>query len=252
MEQKATGRLFILSRARLFQEVFIVGLGYLVYSQVRGLAADRVTDAFQNGHNIVSIERDLGIFKELALQTWVLSHDFLVDVFNVIYFYGLFPLLLPTAVFLYWRRPKVYVLARNAFLLSGFIAVCFYLTLPTAPPRLLDIGFIDTLNGSLTPTYESIPGVNQYAALPSMHVGWNFLTAVALYMAMTGVPARGMVLVLPVAMFTATVVTGNHYFIDGLLGVGIAAVALLIAMRIDRLDARADARAPLPQAPSSS
>lgn len=249
MEHKATGRLFILSRARLVQEVLIVGLGYLVYSQVRGLAADRVTDAFRNGHNIVDIERDLGIFKELALQTWVLSHDFLVHVFNVIYFYGLFPLLLPTAIFLYWRRPQVYVLARNAFLLSGFIAVCFYLTLPTAPPRLLDIGFIDTLNRSLTPTYESIPGVNQYAALPSMHVGWNFLTAVALYMALARVPGRAVVLVLPVAMFTATVVTGNHYFIDGVLGLGIASLALWIAVRVERLNAQSPKPA---QAPSSS
>lgn len=225
-------RAFPLFKPRLFSEILIVGLGYLVYSQVRGLAADRVTDAFANGHNIVHIERDIGIFEELAIQTWVLSHDLLVDIFNVIYFYGLFPLLLPTAVFLFWKRPAIYVLARNAFLISGAIAVCFYLMLPTAPPRLLEIGLIDTLNQSFTPTYDSIPGVNPYAALPSMHVGWNFLTAVVLVMALGQFRGRYLLFLLPVAMFTATVATGNHYFLDGLLGVAIAGVALLIALRI--------------------
>src|SRR5919106_3974782 len=121
----------------------------------------------------------------------------LVDIFNVIYFYGLFPLLLPTAVFLFWRRPAIYVLARNAFLISGGIAVIFYLSLPTAPPRLLELGFIDTLNQSFTPTYDSIPGVNQYAALPSMHVGWNFLTAVVLAMAFSSFRLRFLVFLLP-------------------------------------------------------
>jgi membrane-associated phospholipid phosphatase len=239
-----------LFRARLLNEILIVGLGYLVYSQVRGLAADRVTDAFRNGYNIVDLERDMGIFEELAVQTWVLSHDMLVDIFNVIYFYGLFPLLLPTAVFLFWRRPAIYVLARNAFLISGGIAVIFYLTLPTAPPRLLELGFIDTLNQSFTPTYDSIPGVNQYAALPSMHVGWNFLTAVVLAMAFAGFRFRYVVFLLPLAMFTATVATGNHYFLDGVLGIAIAGVALLIALRIKRYgEERLQVEA---QAPSSS
>jgi PAP2 superfamily len=168
-----------LFRARLLNEVLIVGVGYLVYSQVRGLAADRVTDAFRNGYNIVDLERDVGIFEELAIQTWVLSHDMLVDILNVIYFYGLFPLLLPTAVFLFWRRPAIYVLARNAFLISGGIAVIFYLTLPTAPPRLLELGFIDTLNQSFTPTYDSIPPspACTWAGTSSLPSFWRWLSA---------------------------------------------------------------------------
>jgi hypothetical protein len=231
------------------RELLIVGFGYLIYSQVRGMAGDRVVDAFANGHYIVQLERDIGIFWELALHAWVLPHDLLVDLFNLIYFYGLFPLLLPTAIWLFFRRPHVYQLARNAFLSSGAIAVCFYLLLPTAPPRLLEIGFIDTLTlSSFTPTYSSMPGVNQFAALPSMHVGWNFLTAIALYLALSGTRWRPLVLILPVAMFTATVVTGNHYFIDGLLGLVVASTGLGIAVLINRYGEK---RRALTQAPSS-
>lgn len=217
--------------ARLLRELLIVGAGYLVYSQVRGLAGDRVVDAFHNGYLVIQLEQDLGIFKELALQTLVIPHSFLVDIFNFIYFYGLFPIMLPTAAFLFWRRPQVYVLARNAFLLSGFIAVIFFLLLPTAPPRLIGYGFIDTLGQSLTPTYDSIPGVNHFAAVPSMHVGWNFLMAVALYMGLRGTRFRWLILLFPAVMFVSTLVTGNHYIVDGLLGVVVAGAALGIAWK---------------------
>ena len=227
------------ARDRFLREVLVVGVGYLVYSQVRGLAAERTLDAFGNAYRIIDIERDLGIFKELALQTLILSNSALVQVFNLIYFYGFFPLLLPTAAWLFLKYPSSYALLRNAFLASGGIAVAFYLALPTAPPRLTDMGFVDTLSRSLTPTYQSIPGVNHFAALPSMHVGWSLLTALGLYVALRGHRGRVVVWLLPIAMMTSTVVTGNHYFIDGLLGIAVALAGLGLALLIDsRLSSR--------------
>jgi len=223
------------SRNRVLNEVLFVVAGYLVYSQVRGLAGDRVFEAFINAYNLIDIERDLGIFKEATLQRWVLPNAMLVDFFNMIYFWLFFPLVIPSAIWLYLKRPSTYRLARNAFLISGAIAVIFFLTLPTAPPRFLGhMGFIDTLNQSFTPTYSSIPGVNHYAALPSMHVGWTFLLAVALYQAFKGLPVRGIFFAIPMLMFSATIVTGNHYFLDGVLGLVVAILALRVAMEIQR------------------
>jgi hypothetical protein len=226
-------------RSRLFTEFLLVGLGYLVYSQVRGLAGDRHSDAFANARHLADLERSLGMFHELSIQQWVLPSAFFIDIFNWIYFYGFFPVLIPTAIWLYMRRPRTYELARTAFLASGGIAVCFFLTLPTAPPRLADMGFIDTLNQSLTPTYSSIPGVNHYAALPSMHVGWTFLLATAIYLALPNFKFRGIAYVIPIAMFSATVVTGNHWFLDAVLGLAVALCGLGIALVLRRyLDAR--------------
>jgi hypothetical protein len=228
-----------------------MGVGYLVYSQVRGLAGGRVSDAFINAYNLIDIERDLGIFKELTIQQWVLASGTTVDIFNLIYFYGFFPLVIPTAIFLFITRPEVYRLARNAFLISGSIAVCFFLTLPTAPPRLVGMGFIDTLNQSFTPTYSSIPGVNHYAALPSMHVGWTFLLAVALFIAFKDWRFRPVFFAIPVMMFSATVATGNHYILDGVLGLIVAVAALKIALYVEKRYAAPDPE-PVVQAPSSS
>jgi len=225
---------FSIYRPKPIQEILFVGGSYFIYSQVRGLAGGRVVDAFSNGKRVVQMERDLGIFQELALQTYVMSHDFLISVFNLIYFYGFFPLLVPTAIWLFLRRPHVYVLARNAFLLSGGIAAILYLLVPTAPPRLMDIGFIDTLGRTLTPSYSSMPGVNHYAAVPSMHVGWSFLTATSLYLGLRPSPFRFLPFVLPLAMFTATVVTGNHYFLDGALGICVASCGLGLSVAIHR------------------
>jgi membrane-associated phospholipid phosphatase len=220
-------------RTKILYEVLFVALGYLVYSQVRGLAGDRVYEAFINAYNLVDIEQKLGIFREVTLQRWILPNATLVDFFNMIYFWMFFPFVIPSAIWLYVKRPRTYELARNAFLISGGIAVIFFLLLPTAPPRLLGhLGFIDTLNQSFTPSYSSIPGVNHYAAVPSMHVGWTFLLAVALYQAFKGWPVRGVVFVIPAVMWTATIVTGNHYFLDGVLGLLVALVALRIALFI--------------------
>ena len=82
---------------------------------MRGLAGDRVSDAFANARQLIDIERDLGIYAELTWQRWVLPHATLVDVFNIIYFYSFFPVIIPTAIWLFLKRPHVYALARTAF-----------------------------------------------------------------------------------------------------------------------------------------
>jgi membrane-associated phospholipid phosphatase len=84
-----------------------------------------------------------------------------------------------------------------------------------------------------------------------MHVGWNFLTAVALFLALAGVRGRSLVLLLPVVMFTSTVVTGNHYFIDGALGVLVAGIGLLLAIKLQKVGEQRKQLRQL-QAPSST
>jgi hypothetical protein len=218
-------------RARLsyLVECCLVGVGYLVYSQVRGLAGDEEQKALRNAEYVVNLEQRLGLFKELSVQALVLPHSAVVNLFNIIYFYGLFPLLMATAIWLFMRRPEVYRRMRTAFLASGAIAVCLYLLVPTAPPRLIGFGFVDTLGAGLTPGSNTIPGVNHFAAMPSMHVGWNFLTAMGIYLGLGTGRWRLLIFAMPVAMILATVATANHYFVDGALGIVVASIGFGIA-----------------------
>ena len=219
-------------RRRLLQELILVGIGYFLYSQVRGLAGDRTADAFRNAYWIVDFERNSGIFKELLFQKLILPHDLLVHAANLIYFYGLFPLMVPTAVWLFIRHPRQYLFLRTAFLASGGIALIFFLLLPVAPPRLLGMGFVDTLGLSFVPAYSSIPGVNHFAAVPSMHVGWSLLTAIGIGMAVRGRLGQAIAIGMPTIMLVATVTTGNHYFLDGLMGIVVALIGLGLALRL--------------------
>jgi membrane-associated phospholipid phosphatase len=67
-----------------------------------------------------------------------------------------------------------------------------------------------------------------------MHVGWTFLLAIAIILAVPHLRWRWLAFVIPLAMFSSTVVTGNHWFVDGALGLVVASVGLFAAIRIRR------------------
>ena len=58
-------------------------------------------------------------------------------------------------------------------------------TFAVAPPRLLETGFVDTVTEQSNAYRILQPPslVNKYAAVPSLHVGWNVLIGIALYRA---------------------------------------------------------------------
>jgi membrane-associated phospholipid phosphatase len=84
-----------------------------------------------------------------------------------------------------------------------------------------------------------------------MHVGWTFLLAVALFLAFKDWRFRPLFFVIPLAMFSATIVTGNHYFLDGVLGLVVAVAALRISLFVRDRSLDGELAAP-PQAPNSS
>lgn len=138
----------------------------------------------------------------------------------------------------------MYSLIRNSFLASGAIALVVFVLFPVAPPRLIGAGFIDTLQFTVALTYANSPGVNEFAAVPSMHVGWNLLLALGIFVAIRNPVARGVALLLPPAMVLSTVVTGNHYLLDAPLGVMTALSGLTIALLIRRYWPQVEGRLP--------
>ncbi len=217
-------------------EILLLGLALPLYYLVRGLTQTQVDEAVARGVEIVDFEKSLGIFWEAELQGWVLSYGFLVKLLNNFYLFGHLPVIGALAVWMYfWHRPQ-YLLMRNAFLISGAIALVFYVSFPTAPPRLLPadmgFGFVDTVVDQYQESRPLTPGwfVNEYAAFPSMHIGWNLLAGIAAWMATRNPVVRAFAVVMPVAMFLDIVFTANHYFIDAFAGIGVMSAGLALAI----------------------
>jgi len=131
---------------------------------------------------------------------------------------------------------------------------------PLAPPRMMP-GWVDTgvLLGQSVYGPSTDSGVaNQFAAMPSLHVGWAFMVAVFLIRA-TRSRWRWLWIAHPLLTFTVVVVTANHYWLDGLVAISLALPLLLIfdVRRVPelRMSSPADARSldqRVPEAASSS
>ncbi|HLG11906.1 MAG TPA: phosphatase PAP2 family protein [Dehalococcoidia bacterium] len=215
--------------SRYVREPLIIAIAYFFYYMARHIADD-ARPAFDNARDLMRIEANAGILKEVSLQSATISYEIVVHVFNIIYFYGHFPMIAAVGVYLFIKNPRVYSITRNAFLISGAVAVVLFALYPVAPPRLAMDGIVDTLALTIPLHYDQSPLVNPYAALPSMHVGWMLLIALGLYQSIKHPLLRYAVLALPPMMLIATVITGNHFFVDGVAGLALAAAAFVAAL----------------------
>lgn len=138
------------------------------------------------------------------------------------------------AVWLYHRGPERYRIYRTAFLVSGAIGLALFFVFPTAPPRLAEMGFADTVaeRSDFYRVLQPPPLTNQYAAFPSLHFGWNLLIGVALVTEARLLVARVFGVLLPVAMAAAVLATANHYVVDVIAGAAIALVGLAASHRL--------------------
>jgi hypothetical protein len=71
---------------------------------------------------------------------------------------------------------------------------------------------------------------NQYAALPSLHVGWALLIAVVLIASGTS-RLRWWWALHPIITLAVVVVTANHYWIDAVVGSVLVLGALVLVKR---------------------
>jgi hypothetical protein len=222
---------------RIAREVLLIVAAVVLYFGVRGIIAGRTDSAFRNAEWVVRLERTFGFFAEPELQELVLRHDWLVATADHVYIYGHWPVLTVTLLWLLLRHRHEYSRYRDAMLISGAIGLLIFMLFPVAPPRFLPAyGFVDTVTQN-TEAYRVLQPpafVNQYAAVPSLHFGWNLLMGIA-WAGLAGHPlARLFGWLMPPAMLAAIVLTANHYLFDGIAGGAIALIGLLAASRLAR------------------
>jgi hypothetical protein len=208
----------------------VFAAGYLIYFGVRAVTEGRVDRALANATQIEHFERWLGIAWEGAIQSLVAGSQALQDIVNAIYIYGHWPVLIAAGFLLYRFRRDQYYSLRNVCLLTGALGLFVFALFPVAPPRLTDLPLLDTVTRG-SPGYRQIlppQFVNQYAAMPSFHAGWNLAVGIAVFRASRHWALRAFAVAMPLAMAFAVVATANHFVIDVLVGVTLVLLAFAL------------------------
>jgi hypothetical protein len=227
--------------ARVIRETLVVVLAALLYFFVRGLMHSQAGVAFAHAETLIALEQSLGIFHEPSMQGWVTDARWQTDLANRAYIFGHWPVIALTLAWLVWKRPGAFARYRTAMLLSGAIGLVFFVLLPMAPPRFLtDQGFVDTVtqHSEAYRVLQPPAFTNQYAAMPSLHVGWNLLMGIAIVSQARALWAKAFGWLMPLAMWLATIVTANHYILDGLVGSAVALAGLGLAIWLERRSQR--------------
>jgi hypothetical protein len=214
--------------AELSLQIALMVAAALFYFAVRGLTEGDVSEAVARGDAVLRFEQALGIAIERSLQNAVLGSEVLTTLSNWVYIWLHWPVIALTLVWLHRSHRHGYVLLRNAMFVSGAIGLVIFALFPVAPPRHLPDQFVDTVT-ELSRSYRVLQPpqlINEYAAVPSLHVGWNLLIGIFLVRYSRRAAVRVFGVISPVLMAVAVVTTANHYVIDGVLGSVVALVGL--------------------------
>ncbi len=205
-----------------FRELLLF-LSFLVfYKFSRFVAIGDAATAFENAYKVIELEKLMGIYYEIPIQKWFLERPNLILFLNEIYIRVHVPSTILFFVWL-WRYYKPdYLWIRNGFLIANVITLFFFIGYPCAPPRMLnELGFVDTLlELSGINLYEGVKSklFNQYAAVPSMHFGYSLFFAIGAWLYSKNFLVRYGLILYPLLVLTVIVATGNHFFVDAILG----------------------------------
>ncbi|MFC1419917.1 phosphatase PAP2 family protein [Streptacidiphilus cavernicola] len=182
-------------------------------------------DATARGQWIWNAERTLRLPSERTLQQWVLPHPLLVQGADYYYAVMHFGMVIALLAWVFLRHRESYPWVRTTLVLVTAASLLVQLV-PVAPPRLLGTsGMVDTAVQYGQSVYGTTIGglqADSYSAMPSVHVAWCVLVAVAV-VRISPSRWRWLIIVHPVLTVAVVVVTANHYWLDG-----VAAVALLL------------------------
>ncbi|UNO42449.1 phosphatase PAP2 family protein [Streptomyces sp. MST-110588] len=209
---------------RLWFEILLIAISYWAYSLIRNAVPEQKAQALRNADWIWRAEHSLGIAVEHTINHAVDSVTWLIVSMNYYYATLHFILTIGVLVWLYRWHPGRYAAARLALFATTGVALLGYYFYPLAPPRLMPGGdFIDTV--IVHHTWGSMASgnlatmSNQYAAMPSMHIGWSLWCGLTIALVAKPVWAKVLGLLYPVTTLIVIVSTANHFWLDAVGGV---------------------------------
>lgn len=268
-------------RTLWWKEVLIVSIFYAIYTLIRNQFGSALVNgvdvplhSFTNAVRVIRIERALGLYHEESVQDFFLPYVWLIEVMNTYYGTAHFFVTLGVFILLFKRRPDVFGQWRNTLAAMTGLAIIGFVLFPLMPPRLLDapcpsatggfggaciehelrnyngatnFGFSDTIAEFGGPwAFNEGPAAslsNQYAAMPSLHIGWSTWCVFALWPLAKKRWTRIALFLYPATTLFCIVVTGNHFWLDGVGGLVVFVLGYFIGTYLHlvnhrRLDAR--------------
>ncbi|WP_251020547.1 phosphatase PAP2 family protein [Streptomyces sp. ISL-98] len=226
-------------RPRWWTELLLIVVVYAAYTGGRLLVRGDESTAVDHGLAILRAEKLLHLNAEHPLNRLFTEHAWLgipADFAYASLHYLVTPAVL---VWLFRRRPVRYRAARTWLMLSTLLGLAGFTLMPTCPPRLLDAGhgFIDTMGqysaygwwGEEASAPRGLGGMtNQFAAMPSLHVGWALWCGVMLWRHGRTPLLKSLGVAYPLITTFVVMGTANHYFLDAVAGAAVMTVGALL------------------------
>ncbi len=217
------------------QELGLLAGLYSIWRLARELPLATTSGAIERARQIDRLQRWLHLPRELSLQQLVLRQEWQGRFLNYYYAVAHVPALIMFLVWLFVRHRSAYPRWRNALaMLTGFCLVVRFVRV--APPRFLpDLGYIDLASRFGMSVYGPVGtgASDQFAAMPSIHVGWAAVVSLGIVAA--GTSRWRWVFLLHIALTSLAVsATGNHWWLDGVVAILLLGLALLIDAHVER------------------
>ena len=229
----ALARLRVPRHPRIGVEVLLIAVSYWVYSLIRNAVPEQAAVAMRNADWIWQAEHALGIAVEQGVNHALNGIPWLIVGMNYYYATLHFVVTLGVLAWLYRSHPGRYAATRLVLFATTGAALSGYYLFPLAPPRLAEAGFVDTVQ--VHETWGSMASgnlaemSNQYAAMPSMHIGWSAWCGMTLVLLARPLWARLLGALYPVVTLVVIVATANHFWLDAVGGLACLAFGLALS-----------------------
>jgi hypothetical protein len=216
-----------------------------VYEGVRLAVQGGLPQAVAHGRRIIALEHSWHIAVDSTVNAYVTSRPLLAVPACFAYATLHDAVTLGVLVWLWRRRPLAYPTARTALVIATLVGLAGFWLLPVAPPRMMP-GFTDTMLvyghygwwGDAASAPRGAGGLtNQFAAMPSLHVGWAVWCGWKITLLARSRWLRVLGAVYPAFIIWVVVGTANHYVLDAIAGLVVIVFGLLCAWAIRRWQA---------------
>ena len=220
----------------------------VIYNTIRAGGGSDQALAMSHARDIARIEGWVFHNIDLQLDHWIVGVPWLAVA--ACYFYALMHYVMTPTILVLSRRRGGWQYWRGywALVVGSAIALVIYANWPLAPPRLMpELGTIDVMQhfagagwwGDAASAPRGLgDATNQFAAMPSLHCGWAFWGLAVFFPRVKSWWAKTLAVLYPITTIFVVVITGNHYWLDAIVGGGLLALAVPAQMGLHALWSR--------------